>query len=477
MAGESALSLARALFDEPALRHDLRRRPVPGDLDQVLALIGNDGRQVERVAAALGADPGRLQQAARFYVQEILLFPGADDYRLLGVIPGTDSATLKHHYRILRSWLHPDRTDADPGRTAHAARINAAYRRLRRLLPAETVGGHQSTAVDSRLRTRHWLRVEDPPVRPAGRTLVIAGVAVAVLGGGLWLAWRWPQPPSDVPSWAYEPEPGPDRAGQSPARSDVAETRARRDPMDDPSPPPAASWNEAAPASSPAVATASAPADTATGTRAAALPAQAIATTARVPAPPPSTERDAPGPGAVATSGVASRPAMIAPLPPAPAAAGRAVVPVAVPEAPAAPVASNASAPAPTPAPVAAAAAAAADAHPRDRAVQKRAHALLTFLTRHQAVPPPIWRSGHALDDAEAVRRGLAVGASTRARPQVLFDQVRWEIDGEQVRLQAPIAPADRGTARLLHASFRWHDQDWWVESVSLESGEGATGR
>lgn len=92
-------------------------------------------------------------------------------------------------------------------------------------------------------------------------------------------------------------------------------------------------------------------------------------------------------------------------------------------------------------------------------------------------MPPPIWRSGHALDDAEAVRRGLAAGASTRARPQVLFDQVRWEIDGEQVRLQAPIAPADRGTARLLHASFRWHDQDWWVESVSLESGEGATGR
>ena len=75
----------------------------------MLVLAGNDGSQLELAAAALGTDPAQLQQAARFYVLEVLLFPAANQHRLLGASPGADADTLKRHYRLLQAWLHPDR--------------------------------------------------------------------------------------------------------------------------------------------------------------------------------------------------------------------------------------------------------------------------------------------------------------------------------------------------------------------------------
>lgn len=468
MAAESALSVARALFDEPGLRHDLRRRPLPEDVGHVLALIGSEGRQLEQAATELGANPRELQQAARFYVQEILLFPGADDYRLLGVAPGADTNTLKRHYRMLQSWLHPDRADAGTDRTVHAARINSAYRYLRHLPPTETARDRELATLDSRLRTQHWLRVEDEPVNRTGRNLALSGLALVMLGGGLWLAWRWQQVARDTPAWAYEPEPAPDRTPAKPAATGFAQALAHPDPTDDASLRPAPPESGSAPPAAEATATDSTDPETVAGTPLADVETQATAS-------PPSgpIEADASRGDAVVQALVASRSTAVAP----------AVAPSTPAERPIGPAPTSKTLPTATaqdpdvPAQAAIAALSDMDAIQRDRAVQQRAHALLSFLTRRQTLPPPIWRSGHALDAAEAIRRDLGAGAGGRNRPQVVFDQVRWEIEAEQVSLQAPITPADRGAPRMLHARFRWHDQNWWVESVTLEGAEDAAGR
>ena len=100
----------------------------------------------------------------------------------------------------------------------------------------------------------------------------------------------------------------------------------------------------------------------------------------------------------------------------------------------------------------------------------RRAQALLGFLTGSGQVPPPIWRSGQALEVAQATRVELAGQRRTR-QPQVLHDQARWRIGPEQAQLQVPIRSGSGQAARTLHAHFGWHDQDWWVESVALEAG------
>ena len=100
----------------------------------------------------------------------------------------------------------------------------------------------------------------------------------------------------------------------------------------------------------------------------------------------------------------------------------------------------------------------------------RRARALIGFLTGPGQVPPPIWRSGQALEVAQATRVELAGQRRTR-QPQVLHDQARWRIGPEQAQLQVPIRSGSGQAAHTLHAHFGWHDQDWWVESVALEAG------
>ena len=165
MAGAGAIAHALALFQQPGLRHDLRDQPLPGDVEQLLVLAGNEGPPLEQAAATLAIDPASLQQAARFYVLEVLLFAAADDYRLLGTSPGADAVTLKRHYRLLQSWLHPDRAEDGGGASVHAARINAAFHRLRRL-PADDAGAAGDDCTDPGLedsevavRVQHWVVV------------------------------------------------------------------------------------------------------------------------------------------------------------------------------------------------------------------------------------------------------------------------------------------------------------------------------
>ena len=445
MAGAGAIAHALALFQQPGLRHDLRDQPLPGDVEQLLVLAGNEGPPLEQAAATLAIDPASLQQAARFYVLEVLLFAAADDYRLLGTSPGADAVTLKRHYRLLQSWLHPDRAEDGGGASVHAARINAAFHRLRRL-PADDAGAAGDDCTDPGLedsevavRVQHWVRVEDPaPGRGGPQRAIAALAAVSLLAGGLWLAWQGPRsvPPEAAGTWAVTapalpaadeaPTPAPARFTEALQSPGIArDTGLARPPHPLPSAPAAL-----------------------------AMPAPTLAP---VPAPVPDPA------SAVATAGPGPRPGPVrvpapaAAPPPAATAATAATAPVAT-----ATTAAIAPDP-PTAAP------AESDPVRADQAM-RRAQALLGFLTGSGQVPPPIWRSGQALEVAQATRVELAGQRRTR-QPQVLHDQARWRIGPEQAQLQVPVRTGTGQVTRTLHARFGWHDQDWWVESVALHAG------
>ena len=49
-----------------------------------------------------------IREAAGFFVEQILLFPGADSYRVLGASPEATNRELRRNMSLLLRWLHPD---------------------------------------------------------------------------------------------------------------------------------------------------------------------------------------------------------------------------------------------------------------------------------------------------------------------------------------------------------------------------------
>src|SRR5690606_26926719 len=66
---EQALGLLRA----PALRGSLRARPLPAGMEEVLAIASGSQERARAAADRTGYDAAELGEAARFYVQQVLL--------------------------------------------------------------------------------------------------------------------------------------------------------------------------------------------------------------------------------------------------------------------------------------------------------------------------------------------------------------------------------------------------------------------
>lgn len=129
MSGD-ALEVALALLRVPAMRMSLRQRPLPDDVGGLIELAAGAPVRVASAAARTGEAPEQVLEAARFYVREVLLFAGADAYRVLGVARDASADRIKLHHRHLQHWLHPDRRGND-WESIYATRINAAWADLR----------------------------------------------------------------------------------------------------------------------------------------------------------------------------------------------------------------------------------------------------------------------------------------------------------------------------------------------------------
>jgi hypothetical protein len=128
----SALEWAVALLQRPSERYALRQRPLPEGVDVLLGIAaGMMPEALHQAARALGESEALLRDAARFYAREVLFFPGADAYRVLGVTPDASDDRIRAHHRLLQAWLHPDRLGDHADDAVFAARVNAAWNQLR----------------------------------------------------------------------------------------------------------------------------------------------------------------------------------------------------------------------------------------------------------------------------------------------------------------------------------------------------------
>lgn len=128
-AGSDCIALAVEFFREPSRFPDLlhgRRRLPPGVTALLQMAAANRSHQT-------GGDvAGEPQQAARFFIEHVLMAHNASHYRVLGVDPAAPLEEIKEHHRLLMRLFHPDRqTVADERSDAIATRINQAYAVLR----------------------------------------------------------------------------------------------------------------------------------------------------------------------------------------------------------------------------------------------------------------------------------------------------------------------------------------------------------
>lgn len=127
----SALEWALALLYAPGERHVLRQKPLPAGVDRLLGIAaGGSSEALADAVRTFGESEGTIREAARFYAREVLFFPQADAYRVLGLGADASAEQIKNHHRLLQHWLHPDRLRGEDD-AVFAARVNTAWNHLR----------------------------------------------------------------------------------------------------------------------------------------------------------------------------------------------------------------------------------------------------------------------------------------------------------------------------------------------------------
>lgn len=130
-----ALAAALSLLKTPASGRDLRRRPLPPGVSFVLELANADAAALEQARRRTGYPDDFIEEAAAFFVEQILLDRRADSYRTLGGTPASTHAELRRNMALLMRWLHPDRKSQRStlamDREVFAGRVSHAWENLK----------------------------------------------------------------------------------------------------------------------------------------------------------------------------------------------------------------------------------------------------------------------------------------------------------------------------------------------------------
>jgi hypothetical protein len=126
----AAVRAALYLIAIPSHCGQLRNAPLPDGIYALLRIVANDGDAIERYAAHLEKTPTELREAAAFYLEQILLTPGADSYRVLGTQRHAPATELRRNLVLFCRWLHSDMCEDLP-RTIFFLRVMQAWNDLK----------------------------------------------------------------------------------------------------------------------------------------------------------------------------------------------------------------------------------------------------------------------------------------------------------------------------------------------------------
>jgi hypothetical protein len=171
MGHAEALRLAIDLMHSPSQVRFLRSVPLPPDVLSLVCVAAGDEEATKAAVEETGRSREMLREAAVFFVEQLLLYPDADSYRVLGVRPDATYHELRRNMAMLLRWLHPD-LDGHGERAVFASRVTrawdtlknkerrAAYDQLRRSAKADDVGVRRKAGARSHRRESSGRRAD-----------------------------------------------------------------------------------------------------------------------------------------------------------------------------------------------------------------------------------------------------------------------------------------------------------------------------
>src|SRR5690242_20121885 len=109
MSDHSALWMAIDLLHVPARVKMMRSAPLPADISALLRITAGEEGTIAEATQATGQPAQTVKEAAGFFIEQMLFYPGADSYRVLGARPEATDGELRRNMSLLLRWLHPDR--------------------------------------------------------------------------------------------------------------------------------------------------------------------------------------------------------------------------------------------------------------------------------------------------------------------------------------------------------------------------------
>jgi hypothetical protein len=141
----TALGVAIDLLYVPSRVRLVKAAPLPAGVLDLLRIAAGDEEAIREATEVAGRSRDVVREAVAFFIEQILLSPDADSYRVLGATPEATNADLRRNMALLLRWLHPD-LDPRAARSVFATRVTlawndlktsdrrAAYDRLRQIL-------------------------------------------------------------------------------------------------------------------------------------------------------------------------------------------------------------------------------------------------------------------------------------------------------------------------------------------------------
>src|SRR6201999_2352365 len=103
-----AVRTAIDLIHVPSRVRIARSEPLPSGVHTLLSIAAGEQMEMSAAMASTGRSRDVIQDAAAFFIEQILLHPTADSYRVLGASSEATAAELRRNMALLMRWLHPD---------------------------------------------------------------------------------------------------------------------------------------------------------------------------------------------------------------------------------------------------------------------------------------------------------------------------------------------------------------------------------
>lgn len=129
MESAAALKVAIDLISIPSRVRKMRSHPLPEGVAVLLRIAAGDQEAAQEAAVWTGRSPAALREAAVFFVEQILMAPDADSYRVLGARATATTEELRRNMALLLKGMHPDRKNGD--RVLFARRVTGAWNALK----------------------------------------------------------------------------------------------------------------------------------------------------------------------------------------------------------------------------------------------------------------------------------------------------------------------------------------------------------